>query len=141
MKEEHIKNLIEKYKLGTTTLIEEKKLFESDGKTDESIKKISTFIKKTKKQVPENFNENLWDSFEKKTTKPNRFKISLLAAAASIALIVSLYISNTNQNELSYSEKEALLNEAKSMFAVTNKEETYQVLFEDELVVVYTKNK
>lgn len=141
MKEEPIKNLIKKYNLGKTTLKEEKELFESDAITNESFRKLFNFIKNNKKQAPDNFNENLWNSFEKKTTKPNRFKIGLLATAASIALIVSLYISNTNQNELSYSEKEALLNEAKSMFAATNEVEAYQVLFENELVVVYTKTQ
>ncbi|MFK8060764.1 MAG: hypothetical protein AB8B78_11825 [Polaribacter sp.] len=142
MKEEHIKNLIEKYKSGTTSLEEEKVLFESDVILDESIQKISTFIKNNKKKSPDNFNEKLWESFEEKTKKPNRFQIGLWAAAASILLLVSISISNYNEDKLTISEKKALLNEAKSMFAASNKtEEKYDIVFENELVVVYTKSE
>lgn len=141
MKEERIKNLIEKYKFGTSSLEEEKLLFENDANDDASIEKISFFIKKNRKQAPENFNEKLWESFEEKTKKPNNFKIRLLAVAASIALLVFIFINNNNQKELTFSEKEALLNEAKSMFVASNDEKAYNVVFENELVVVYTKSE
>lgn len=141
MKEELMNNLIEKYKSGLTSLEEEKTLFESDAITDKSIQKLVTFIKKTKKQAPENFNEKLWDSFEEKTKKPNKYRIGLISAAASLALILSIYMSNNNSNELTIGEKEALLKEAKSMFLATNEEAKYDVVFENELVVVYTKSE
>lgn len=141
MKEELMNNLIEKYKSGLTSLEEEKTLFESDAITDKSIQKLVTFIKKTKKQAPENFNEKLWVSFEEKTKKPNKYRIGLISAAASLALILSIYMSNNNSNELTIGEKEALLKEAKSMFLATNEEAKYDVVFENELVVVYTKSE
>lgn len=139
MKEELMNNLIEKYKSGLTSLEEEKTLFDSDAITDKSIQKLVTFIKKTKKQAPENFNEKLWVSFEEKTKKPNKYRIGLISAAASLALILSIYMSNNNSNELTIGEKEALLKEAKSMFLATNEEAKYDVVVENELVVVYTK--
>ncbi|MGJ8759215.1 MAG: hypothetical protein ACSHXA_01650 [Polaribacter sp.] len=138
MKEENIKNLITKYKLGTSSLKEEALLFDNVDDSETAIKAVSTFVKKNKKVAPDNFNNDLWKSFDKKTTQKNRFKIGLISAAASILLISTLYINNISDNGLSYGEKEALLNEAKNMF--TEQEvQPISVLIESDLIIVYTK--
>tara|TARA_R110002072_G_scaffold269404_1_gene428738 strand:+ start:201 stop:623 length:423 start_codon:yes stop_codon:yes gene_type:complete len=140
MKEESIKNFIEKYKSGTSSLEEEIFLFDSKKVTNSSIQMIFSFIKKNKKEAPQNFNDKMWMSFDKKTKKMNQFRIGLLSTAASIVLLLSIYISN--KNELTNSEKEALLIEAKSMFIAKNqKEKNYTIIIQNELVVVYTKHK
>tara|TARA_R110001583_G_scaffold68019_2_gene194021 strand:+ start:742 stop:1164 length:423 start_codon:yes stop_codon:yes gene_type:complete len=140
MKEESIKNFIKKYKSGTSSLEEEIFLFDSKKVTNSSIQMIFSFIKKNKKEVPQNFNDKMWMSFDKKTKKMNQFRIGLLSTAASIVLLLSIYISN--KNELTNSEKEALLIEAKSMFIAKNqKEKNYTIIIQNELVVVYTKHK
>jgi hypothetical protein len=142
MREEHIKKLSEKYKSGTSSLKEEKLLFEQADKAEATIKMWSTFVKKNKNETPENFNEDLWGTFEKKTKKTNYFRIGLFSAAASLVLLFSIYGYNSNQNELTNSEKEALLMEAKSMFTLVNVEnEMYNIIVENELVVVYTKSE
>ena len=142
MSEESINNIIEKYKAGTSSLDEEKTLFNSKDNTEESIKLWSLFVKKNKLNAPKNLNEKLWDSFEKKDNIYNKNKIWLYSAVATIALLVSVYINSVNENSLTNSEKQALLNEAKSMFADSN-ENNYvnQIILESELVVVYTKTK
>lgn len=142
MSEESINNIIEKYKAGTSSLDEEKTLFNSKDNTEESIKLWSLFVKKNKLNAPKNLNEKLWDSFEKKDNISNKNKIWLYSAVATIALLVSVYINSVNENSLTNSEKQALLNEAKSMFADSN-ENNYvnQIILESELVVVYTKTK
>ena len=115
-------------------------LFDSKKVTNSSIQMIFSFIKKNKKEVPQNFNDKMWMSFDKKTKKMNQFRIGLLSTAASIVLLLSIYISN--KNELTNSEKEALLIEAKSMFIAKNqKEKNYTIIIQNELVVVYTKHK
>ena len=140
MKDESIKNFIEKYKSGTSSLEEEIFLFDSKKVTNSSIQMIFSFIKKNKKEAPQNFNDKMWMSFDKKTKKMNQFRIGLLSTAASIVLLLSIYISN--KNELTNSEKEALLIEAKSMFIAKNqKEKNYTIIIQNELVVVYTKHK
>ena len=140
MKEESIENFIEKYKSGTSSLEEEFFLFDSKKVTNSSIQMIFSFIKKNKKEAPQNFNDKMWMSFDKKTKKMNQFRIGLLSTAASIVLLLSIYISN--KNELTNSEKEALLIEAKSMFIAKNqKEKNYTIIIQNELVVVYTKHK
>ncbi|QXP66925.1 hypothetical protein [Polaribacter sp. AHE13PA] len=138
MKEENIKNLITKYKLGSSSLKEEALLFDNVDDSETAIKAVATFVKKNKKVAPDNFNNDLWKSFDKKTTQKNRFKIGLISAAASILLISTLYINTISDNGLSYGEKEALLNEAKNMF--TKQEvQPISVLIESDLIIVYTK--
>jgi hypothetical protein len=138
MKEENIKNLITKYKLGSSSLKEESFLFENVNDSETAIKTVATFVKKNKKVAPDNFNNDLWKSFDKKTTQKNRFKIGLISAAASILLISTLYINTISDSGLSYGEKEALLNEAKNMF--TEQEvQPISVLIESDLIIVYTK--
>ncbi|MGY8910284.1 MAG: hypothetical protein ACKVIG_10540 [Flavobacteriales bacterium] len=141
MKEETIKNRIEKYKNGETSLKEEKRLFDEVDENESEIKILAGFIEENKIETPYNLNDKLWNSFEKKTAKKNRFKIGIFSAAASILLLVSLYFGFLNENELSYNEKEALLNEAKSMFSDAEVKQTiHNIIIETDFIIVYTKN-
>ncbi|PQB03160.1 hypothetical protein BST83_17745 [Polaribacter filamentus] len=142
MKEETIKNLIEKYKKGETSLSEEKELFNSVNETRSEIANLSQFIKNNQIKTPENLNEELWESFDEKSVKNNKFRIGIYSAAASILLIFSLYFWNFEPNKMTYNEKLALLNEAKSMFADESlKEINHTIILETDLVIVYTSNK
>ena len=141
MKEETIKNHLEKYKNGETSLKEEEQLFNEVDENQPEIKVLSDFVKENKINIPPNLNDRLWKSFEEKTTKNNRFKIGFFSAAASVVLLVSLYFGNLNKNELTYNEKEALLNEAKSMFSDAEVKQTiHNIIIETDFIIVYTKN-
>lgn len=141
MKEETIKNRIEKYKNGETSLKEEKRLFDEVYENESEIKILAGFVEENKIEIPYNLNDKLWNSFEKKTAKKNRFKIGIFSAAASILLLVSLYFGFLNNDELSYNEKQALLNEAKSMFSDAEVKQTiHNIIIETDFVIVYTKN-
>jgi hypothetical protein len=140
MKEETIKSLIEKYKSGTSSLQEEELLFDNASESDDGIKTWSTFVKNHKNEAPENFNNTLWESFEKRKNRIQRFRIGVLSAAASVLLIVAFFINNSNQNEFNNLEKKALLEEAKSMFIDSKKTKSiHNILIESDLVIVYTK--
>ncbi|WP_026776632.1 hypothetical protein [Polaribacter sp. Hel_I_88] len=142
MKEETIKNLFEKYKKGETSLKEEEQLFYNVGENQPEIKILADFVNENKIETPSNFNDTLWKSFEKKTTKNNNLKIGIFSAAASILLLVSLYFGNLNKDELSYAEKEALLKEAKSMFTDAEVKQTiHNIIIETDLIIVYTKKE
>jgi hypothetical protein len=142
MSEENSNDIIKKYKSGTSSLEEEKLLFNTNDESEASIKIWSAFVKKNKKEAPENFNNKLWESFEEKTKRSNKFKTGILSAVASIALIFSLFIYNNNQNTLTETEKQALLNEAKNMFIKADEEKVmYRKILENELVIVYTKTQ
>jgi hypothetical protein len=140
MKEVNIKNLITKYKLGTSSLKEEQFLFDNLDDSEPAIEATSVFSKMNKKEIPDNFNDKLWADFEEKNFRKNRFRIGILSAAASIILIFSLYMSNLGESKLTTSDKVALLNEAKQMFS--DAEETliiHNIIIESDLIVVYTK--
>jgi len=142
MSEESNKDIINKYKSGTSSLEEEKWLFNSPEKMEEPLKIWADFVMQNQKKAPKNFNNKLWESFEEKTKKSNKFKIAILSAAASIALIFSLFIYSKDQNTLTETEKQALLNEAKNMFKqADNKKVMYRKILENELVIVYAKTQ
>ena len=138
MSEDNIKNIIKKYISGKSTLDEEKILFENADENNTSIKTISNFVHHNKIETPNNLNEKLWNSFDKKTKRKKKLGVKLFSVAASIALIMTLYINH--QNKLKEIKKEALLNEAKRMFQnVTKNNSIHRILLDDDLVVVYTK--
>ena len=140
MKEGNIKNLITKYKLGTSSLKEEQFLFDNLDDSEPTIEATSVFIRMNKKEIPDNFNDKLWNSFEEKISSNNKY--NFLAIAASIALVFTLFISNQKESKLNYSDKVALLNEAQMMFL--NSEETpsiHNIIIESDLIVVYTKKE
>lgn len=140
MSEEHINNLIKKYKEGESSLEEEEFLFETVDESNPEMKSVSIFVKKSKIFAPSNLNNKLWESFEKRNNKSKRLKIGIFSAAASIVLISTLLITSFSGNQLTYNEKEALLNEAKNMFLEFDKSKSeYSVLVENDLLIVFTR--
>ena len=139
MKDKKIKDLNEKYKAGASTLHEEQFLFDNVENSGSTIEAWATFVKLTKREAPENFNDTLWDSFQNRTIKKRRFKIGIMSAAASIILLITLFIGIPKQNKLSYNEKKDLLNQALNMFALSEQEITKEsIIYEDEMIIIYT---
>jgi hypothetical protein len=142
MKEETMNKLIEKYKNGETSLKEEETLFNNVKEEQTGLRMLGDFINNNQIDTPHNFNDTLWKSFDQKKGRNNSFKIGFFSAAASIVLIVSLYVGNLNRNKLSNSEKQALLNEAKNMFSDIELTKTvHRIILESDLIVVYTKQE
>lgn len=141
MKKEHIKVIFEKYKNGQTSLEEEQFLLENANDLNSPLSHWVSFKKETKKKVPENFNETLWQSFDKKTKPKIKLVKRVLLVAASIVLLVALFPRNNQENTQSFWEKEALLLEAKSMFSEIEKNKNQDIVFEDDLITIYTTNK
>jgi len=142
MNEENIKNIVQKYKAGNSNLKEENALFNSEDNKEDSIKLWASYVKKNKITTPVNLNDKLWLSFEKNHKSKPKIKLWLFAAAASIVLLFATYINSIDENRMSYSEKQALLNEAKNMIATTDQNDyIHHIILENELVVVYTKSK
>ncbi len=139
MKEDEIERLIEKYKEGNSTLNEEQFLFDHIKNSEASLEAWSTFIKNNKKETPNNFNDTLWESFQNnKTGKRKRF-VGIISAVASVILLISLYIASTKEKELSYSEKEDLLNQALNMVSNSEPSEIQQsIIYENEMIIIYT---
>ena len=142
MKEKKIENLIEKYEAGTSTLQEEQFLFNNAENSGLTIKAWSTFAKANKRKAPDNFIDALWESFQNRKIKKRRFITGIMSAAASVILIIALFIGSPGQKKLSYSEKEALLNQALNMFASTEQVQTQQsIIYENDLIIIYTSTE
>lgn len=142
MNEKGIEKLTKEYEAGASTLNEEQFLFDN-AENSHSISEVwSTFVKRNRIEAPEGFNDKLWNSFQRRTVRKHRFKISVISVAASIILIIALSIGDFGQKELSYKEKEALLNEALDMFVEPEHEVTQErILYEDETIIIYASLK
>ena len=139
MKEDEIERLIEKYKEGNSTLNEEQFLFDHIKNSELSLEAWSTFIKNNKKETPNNFNDTLWESFQNKKIGKRKKFVGIISAAASVILLISLYIASPKQKELSYSEKEYLLNQALNMVSNSESSEIQQsVIYENDMIIIYT---
>ncbi|MEM8763472.1 MAG: hypothetical protein AAGD88_06660 [Bacteroidota bacterium] len=142
MKESKLKKLLEAYKAGETTLEEERFLFEQAKEAEPSWEAWSTFVKNNEIATPKDLNDRLWESFEPKTLSSRKKVVVMLSAAATVLVLVALAIGNLGQDELSYSEKEALLNEALELFPETIEEVTErEVIYENEMITVYTASE
>ena len=136
MKDKEIEQLIEKYEAGDSSLQEEQFLF--DNAENSKIEAWSAFAQRNKVEAPNHFNDNLWESFQKRTIKKRRFKIRIISAAASIILIIALSVGNLGEKELTYNEKADLLAQALSMFPDTEQEVAQKsIIYEDDIVVIY----
>ena len=139
MKDKRIEKLTEKYETGASTLNEEQFLFDNAENSPSKIEAWSTFVKRNKREAPENLNDKLWASFQNRIIRKRRFKVGIISAAASIVLIITLIIGNPGQKKLSYNEKEALLNQALNMIAVSEQEIAKEnIIYEDEMIIIYT---
>jgi hypothetical protein len=139
MKEDEIKKLIEKYEEGNSSVSEEQFLFNNAKNLKPSLGAWSTFVKKNEIKAPNNFNDILWESFQNKKIKKRKTFVRMMSAAASVILLISLFIVNPKQKELNYSEKEVLLNQALNMVSNSGLSEVQQnIIYEGEMIIIYT---
>jgi 23S rRNA-/tRNA-specific pseudouridylate synthase len=139
MKDKSLQNIIEKYENGDSSINEEKILHNHIDESDQSLKSWSRFIKNHKTEVPEKFNERLWEKFESKTKSTRKLFIGAISIAASILLVLALYINNhKSQHELSYEEKVALLNQAREMLYHEDDIAQQDIIYEDDIIIIFT---
>ena len=139
MKDQEIERLIKKYYQGETTLEEEQHLYAHSEHTETSLDRWSTFVKKNAVTIPDHLNDTLWERFEAKTTNSRRRWISSITAAASVLLLISLFVDFLKEDKLTYAQKESLLNEALNMFPDEEISETQQdIIYENEMIILYT---
>lgn len=138
MKDKEIKELIEKYEAGSSSLNEEQLLFDKAEHTDSGISAWSTFVKSNKIEASQGLNNSIWKTFINRKVRKRRYTVGITSIAASIALIITLSLSNSIKDN-SYNEKEAALNEALSMFARTEQEKMQQsIIYENEMIIIFT---
>ncbi|AWV97286.1 hypothetical protein [Arcticibacterium luteifluviistationis] len=134
-----INKLLEKYMAGETTLEEEKFLLDNASNPEQDMAAWFKYAKHKKRQPTPNLGEKIWATISKKTL---RFKIGMFAAAASILLLAFFSLQNLKQEKLAYKEKEATLKEALAMLSVPKiKPAAASIIYEDDLVIIYTSPK
>ncbi|KGK28837.1 hypothetical protein EL45_18655 [Cellulophaga sp. E6(2014)] len=139
MEENKAERIIKKYKEGQSTLSEEQFLFDNTENLKPSMKAWSTFVKNNKTTTPKDFNEHLWESFQNKKNKKRKVLIGALSVAASVSVLMALFLTHPAPEELNYSEKEALLNIAREMVNQTDLAEIEErVIYENDIVIIYT---
>jgi len=142
MNDEEIEKLIEKYEAGVSTLSEEQFLFKNTEHSERTIAAWAVYVKNNKRKVPVNFNESLWDVIQIKKNRTRRFTIGLVSAAASIILLFTIPIYKIAYENHSYKQKEMLLSEAYSMLNDAEQKQAKQnVIYEDELIIIYTTSE
>lgn len=134
-------DLIKKYLAAESTLKEEEKLFNSKNQRP-GIEQWSTYVKQKRQKAPANLNASIWATIQAKKRKKQRHLVRLSGLAASIVIFMAFFIYNTVNKHSEYEEKEALLNEALSMFTEEkNTAEKQSILYEDDMVIIYLASK
>ncbi|HCX20794.1 MAG: hypothetical protein CMB80_07085 [Flammeovirgaceae bacterium] len=124
--------VMKKYLDGETSLEEEKELFHS---TNEDA--WAEHLSQSKKAAPEGLEDSIWENIQSKRQQKQQFIYGLTAAAASVVMVMSfIFFNNTNDTEMSLSQKEQMLQEALSMFP-EEKPANKEVLYSDELIEIY----
>lgn len=138
MSNKNADKLIEKYLKAESNLNEEQEIYNAET-TDSELDPWFGFAKKYRAKAPENLNNTVWQAIQTKRKRSQRLIYGLVAAAASVVLLITLSVNSSKQ---SYKEKEALLTEALSMFKNDEpKVSERNIIYEDELIVIYTSQK
>lgn len=139
MKDKLIEKLIKKYESGHSSAEDEQYLMNHTNKSNPAMSAWFRFVKQCKTKTPENFNEELWNTFEGKTQSNLKLIVGVLTTAASVLLFLALYFGNNKQDTLSYEEKAALLNQAKNMLSEQKQNIANQdIIYEDQNIIIYT---
>ncbi len=138
MNREQTDKLLEKYEQGLTSVEEEKQLFAhpEDSGIDHQV--WFQYVNHQKKEVPNDLEDTVWSSIQ---TRKKKWLIRTISMAASVALLVSLFLTTNpwQKKEMSYEEKAALLEEALAMCAEKKQTIEREILYEDELLIIYTQ--
>ena len=136
---ENIEELIKKYETGESSLAEETFLTDHNEKINTVHKPWFKFIQRNRQTVPQELSASVWEAVQSKRSSRRRLNIGIISAAASVVILLSVFVFNSEKNKLSYHEKEAMLNEALSMFnnETTANQTVQNVLYEDNMIVIY----
>jgi len=140
MKEEPINQLIHKYKAGETSKQEELYLQDNSEKLTDEDKGIFRYIHEHKTRAPLHFNEDQWKLFQIRRKQRKIKRYSIISVAASLIIVVTLFLMKPAGNEMDIAEKQAKLKEALQLLDHAQKTNENNILYEDELVIIYTSH-
>ena len=141
MNKEQVDKLLKLFEQGLTSTEEEDVLLEhfSDSRTGDKV--LFNYIMHQKKMVPDNLENQIWSSIQSGEKKKKRFMLRMTLAAASVILVISylLIFVPGHQEEMTYREKVAILEEAQSMISGATENTTKrEIIYEDDVLIIYT---
>lgn len=141
MKKTEVEKLLKSYELGQTSSKEEAYLQAQLSNSESEYGRWFSFIRSNKISIPESLEKDIWNTLQSK--KKKRVLYRAIAAAASVALLISLFLipNSIPPQEMSYEEKVAILEEALAMTSPKVVEIQQKVLYEDDIIIIYTETK
>jgi len=142
MNREQVDELLDKYEEGRASQEEMDLLREQFKGSRNGPGAWFNYLSIQKRKAPENLNTEVWSAIQSHEKKKNRKITWFISAAASIAILITfIFISPSlrNQKEMSYEEKAAKLEEALSLFSEHKKQANREIIYEDEIIVIYTE--
>ena len=138
MNREKFEALLKKYEAGESDLAEEQLLVEHARDANSGLQAWSEFLKQNKKPAPAHLRDTIWSAIQRTRRKKRRRTIGILSVAASVLLVISVLIRIPGERELTDEEKAALLKEVNAMFVNEKNVPEKDILYEDELIIIYT---
>jgi len=142
MNREQVDELLKKYDEGLASQEEMDLLMEQFEDSRNGPGAWFNYLRLQKKKAPENLHNQVWSAIQSQEKKKNRKIIWIFSAAACLALLISIiFISPSlrSQKEMSYEEKAAKLEEALSLISENKKQAPRKIIYEDEIIVIYTE--
>ena len=142
MNREQVDELLKKYEQGLASQEEMDLLMEQFEDSRNGPGAWFNYLRLHKRTAPENFNSQVWSAIQSQEKKKNRKIIWIFSAAACLAILISLiFISPSlrNQKEMSYEEKATKLEEALSLITENKKQAPRKIIYEDEIILIYTE--
>ena len=141
MKKEPSDDLIRKYLAGETSLDEEEVLISTEGKSPDAYTWF-TYASRTRRKARPGLNDSIRTVIQNRKKRNQRFLFTVYGIAASIAIFLLVSNYQPSDTNAEYKKKEALLNEALSLFP---EEKTVpasrNIVYEDEMVIIYLTSK
>jgi hypothetical protein len=142
MKKEYMDKQLEIYEQGLSSVDEERELVSLLGDSEKGSNSWFKYIDQHKKIAPQNLESNIWSTIQSKEQRKRRKLFRISSVAASVILAVSLFftLDIRYQDEMSYSEKMAALEEALALISEAPKKPVLEeILYEDEIIIIYLK--
>ncbi len=128
--------LVEKYLAAESTLAEEEELFNT-RESQAGMEEWSTYVKQKRKKAPTDLTDSILAAIQTKKRRSQRFLLSFAGVAASIALLLAIFTYTTSKG-IDYDQKQAVLNEALSMFTEEKHTPIHKnIIYEDDMVIIY----
>ena len=139
MKANNEDKLKDRYQKGETSRHEEAEFFNNQAQGGQ-YKPWAQYRRAQQKVMPEDLLDNIAKEIDERQPKRRNLIITIASVAASIALLAAFFINRSVNNELSYDEKAAMLEEILNTLPEEQVNNEY-VLYEDAMLVIYLETK